>query len=373
MTRAVLITFQFSVSLLLAYSAQVMVKQLNFVSDRVVDQNQTLVIDLPLEEDVYPLLKKFDASLKQLSFVNQSAFIGPGAIPASKPEMDIFKVDVNGGSAIQTLKYVEVDPNYFHVLGFQLLAGRLFTDDEPGDWSAVIVDERYVKQQGWKDDPLQHKICYGGNACEGLHILGVVRHEGIGGLPQKENPLLYYPLNKQPEKLIVKLSAINHEKLEQIKTRWGDIVQRPIQYQFLDHYIGLQLERERKVEQQVYLFSATAVLLIAAGLFGMIHGHLSRKKRETAIRKVFGAPIKDLLQLSWTRHVLLFVVSLSLAYPLSYIILQDWLGNFPSKVDVGFMAFIQIAFLHLAILLMAISYHAWQLTRAKPINVIRHE
>jgi putative ABC transport system permease protein len=277
--NAILIILQFSVSLVLVFASRIIVEQVAMISETSshANQKQTLVIDLP-QDSSQSLQKTFNASVKQLAFVDQSSFVSGGAIPTSESVFDIFKISGQVGSGIQMLNYVQVDRQYFEVLNLKLIAGRLFQDDEAGEWDAVIVSESFVKAQGWKKDPLQNRICYGGNTCDGVPILGVVRDEGYWGPQQKERPSLFYPLQKQPEKLIIKFSSVNLEKLEQVKALWTKTFNQPFEYKFLDQYVSKQLEREQKLEQQIFWFSMAAILLVSSGLFGMIHVQLTNKK-----------------------------------------------------------------------------------------------
>jgi putative ABC transport system permease protein len=372
--NALLIILQFSVSLVLVFASRVIVEQVRMISETssYADEKQTLVIDLP-QDSTQALQKKFNTAVRQLSFVSQSSFVGGGAIPTSESVFDIFKVYGQSGSAIQMLKYVQVDPHYFEVLNLKLIAGRLFQDGEAGDWDAVIVSESFVKAQGWKNDPLQNKICYGGTGCEGVPVLGVVRDEGYWGPQQKERPSLFLPLNKRPEKLIIKLSSIDLEKLEQVKTLWAKTLNQPLEYKFLDQYVSKQLERKQKLEQQIFWFSMAAILLVVTGLFGMIHVQLTNKKKETAIRKVFGATIFQLIRFGWKPNVIFLIAALCIAYPLSYPILHYWLAQFPSKVEISFAVFMETILLHLTVFTVAIGYHTWQLKRSKPLETIRYE
>ncbi|MCU0368969.1 MAG: FtsX-like permease family protein, partial [Cyclobacteriaceae bacterium] len=275
---------------------------------------------------------------------------------------------------LEYLKNIIIDNNkhYFKLLNLEIIAGRGFTENEIGSWDAVIVSDSYVRQQGWKDDPLQHKICYGG-ACEGVPVIGVVRDASFWGLQKSERPMLYYPLYGIPQKMIIRLTSIDDVKVEEIKSLWQKTVQRPFEFQLLDQYLAKHLTKERKMVKQISWLSAIAVLLIIMALLGMIHVQLIRNKKSTAVRKVFGARITDLLRLTWRSHLLLFLIACVFAYPLVHTIMQYWLEQFTLKTTISLMTFIKSIIPLVIIIFFAMLYHSWKLGRMKPLDTIRYE
>jgi len=368
------VTFQFCIALSLIFSSQIILEQVQEIYGFQTRSNpkQSIIVDIPQEEELLPVIQNFSSLLQHQSNVNQTAFAGVGALPSVDPLMDIFNVNSDGAGSIQTLKYTHVDSHYFKLLNLEIIAGRGFTENEIGSWDAVIVSDSYVRQQGWKDDPLQHKICYGG-ACEGVPVIGVVRDASFWGLQKSERPMLYYPLYGIPQKMIIRLTSIDDVKVEEIKSLWQKTVQRPFEFQLLDQYLAKHLTKERKMVKQISWLSAIAVLLIIMALLGMIHVQLIRNKKSTAVRKVFGARITDLLRLTWRSHLLLFLIACVFAYPLVHTIMQYWLEQFTLKTTISLMTFIKSIIPLVIIIFFAMLYHSWKLGRMKPLDTIRYE
>jgi len=372
--RSAMVVLQFTVCLALVFGSNIISDQMILISNSwdKTYKNQLLVIDLPQNEELSSALNQFNQEILQLSYVSNSSFAGPESLPTKEPMFDIFSVDIPGGRGIRNLPFVLVDENYFDVLGLSIISGRSFNNlDMDEGWDIVMVNEAFVKSQGWTDDPLNHTICYGG-FCEGAPIVGVVRDLSVNGVGSSE-PMLYYPNNRLPERLIIKLSKVDNEIIRQLKDRWKTIVKSPFEYRFLDDYLREQLRDNEELEKQVYWFSLTAISIAAIGLLGLISINLSQRKKDTAIRRVFGAQITDLLFSTWTRYLLLILPALVLAYPLTFIFMNHWLSQFSLQTAVTFSSYLKPIILIIIILAIILSYHAVRLHRTKALDSIRYE
>ncbi|MBL7860535.1 MAG: ABC transporter permease [Cyclobacteriaceae bacterium] len=367
-------TFQFCITLTLLFSSRIILDQLQEVTGWGKDshQNQSLVVNVPHQEDVMPAVENFARMLQQQPYVMQASLTGVGALPSLEASMDIFGVHSEWGKSIQTLQYTEVDATYFDLFNLNIVAGRPFTEEDMGSWEAVIVSESYVKQQGWSDDPLQHRICYGG-ICDGVQVVGVVRDALFWGLQQSERPMLYYPLQSAPEKLVIKLSLFDPTKLDEIKSLWLGAVQLPFDCQFFDQYVAKHVEKERKTEQQISLLAGVSILLIALGFLGVVHVQLTKRKKAIALRKVFGATLIDLLKSGWRDQLQFLLIAVIVSYPLAWLVLQSWLAQFTSKTSVNLVTFLQSLIPVAVIILFALIYHGWKLGRMKSLDIIRYE
>lgn len=374
----VLLVFQFTTSIALVFSALIVMNQMNLLSGsgNRMNINQIMVIDIPDDESSNPSLEQVRHTITQLPYVTNISFTGYHSLPTQVPDYEIFRVEVEGKKRIRTLAYARVDENFFNTLNIPFIAGRTFSKEEIESeyyWNSPIVNEAFVKAQDWKDDPLQHSISYGGTNKEGHQIIGVVNDFGFHGFHRKAQPMIFYPNKNYPEKLMIHFSAMDNNKLNEIKSIWANLTKLPIDFRFLDDYFLQVVEKEKNLQHLLFYFSVVSIAIASLGLFGLINISLIQRKKETAIRRICGAQLIHLLKITWKEYTLLLLISVLLAYPISYISLTYWLESFPNKTPISLQVYIQaIAFIAI-IVLTVVAYHAIQISKSKSIKWIRYE
>ena len=121
------------------------------------------------------------------------------------------------------------------------------------------------------------------------------------------------------------------------------------------------------------VFTAVALLIAVLGLMAMNSYFVGHRRREIAIRRVFGAEISSI-----TLHLLLTVViqsivAMAIAIPLSW-----WLAPMVSSIS-GLtikMEFIPLLFslvIVLAVNLFTAAFQGWSAATENPVNSIKNE
>ena len=62
-----------------------------------------------------------------------------------------------------------------------------------------------------------------------------------------------------------------------------------------------------------------------------------------------------------------------IAWPLSWLIMNRWLENFAYRSDLSIRIFLTAAITGILISTITISWHAWNVARANPVNSLRYE
>ena len=202
-----------------------------------------------------------------------------------------------------------VTEDYFATMGLRLMKGRgLKTEDRTGDVRGVVVNQQLVAKAWPNKDPLG-EIIRGNNPGKPWYtarVVGVVENVRQWSADAEVQPEMYtapeghwgnsaflvlrspLPAGQLTPLLRRELAAIDSElALKDIRTM-RDIVDRSTQ-------------SARAMAGLVNFFMATALGLVAVGLYGTLSYHVQQRTREIGVRLAIGAVKRDIARLVFTQ------------------------------------------------------------------------
>lgn len=358
-----------TVALSMVFSAKVVRNQVDELlnMDPGYNANQILVIDVPTDTSVYRLLSSLKETLGAQSFVSHVSLSGAYSTPTDDIGFDIFSVDQGDGESYRTISYIKVDNEYFDLFNIQLREGTMFFKEMSHEYKEqVIVNEALVRTMGWTN-PLQEYI-------SNFEIVGVVENFRFYGLERNTEPLIFR-LNKEfPEKILIGLHGATRENLASIKELWTSHIKgHPFSYRFLDDYFQQRLEKEYAIKNLLMLFTLVSVLIACIGIFGAINIRMEQSMKETGIRKILGGGMAQLLSPNYREYAISIAVASILAFPLSILMLNQWLEKFAHKTSIAPTLFLESLMVIVALNLLAIIYHMIRISKINPLETIKNE
>src|SRR3546814_5334421 len=122
---------------------------------------------------------------------------------------------------------------------------------------------------------------------------------------------------------------------EAVRQKIGDIWKRlapdvPYEGEFADQQLAGLYTTDRARGQTFAVFALLAIVIACLGLFGLAAFTAERRTKEIGIRKVFGARVKDIVQLlAWQFSKPVILANL-IAWPVAWWLMRDWLNGFRS-------------------------------------------
>jgi len=391
--RKVLIGFQFVLSIGLIASTFIMTKQLNFLKNKNLgfDKEQLVSVQLQVPEGRMTSTINYGMEIAQLFKNKLSSQPEIQSVAASSHTFspggwtEIGYTDLDG-------KYNEfnlniVSPEYIPTMNMEIKSGRNFQPNSESDKRrAVIVNEAFAR--AYNIDNLENaKIT---DALFGDHvIIGIVKdfnytslHGEIKPLALSLNPSLFFVQNVNinvysnlTPKLLVRLKANNIQKgLSAIEQSWLEISgDTDFNYNFIDQQLDSLYEQEQNLGTIVGIASLFAILVGGLGLFALASLNIRNRMKELSIRKILGASNGSNLYLIVKEYIIMLLITLAIATPISWYIMSDWLSTFTYKIDITVMIFLYAGLVAAITAAISISYHSFKAIKTAPLEYVRNE
>ena len=239
------------------------------------------------------------AELKQVPGVESVSYSNSG--PANEFE-DLEQIYGSLTSAPLQAALDWVAPDFFHVAGMHLLAGRDFTwrDDEHAPQVAIISHSLAEKLFGG-ENPVGRTVYLGPHArAEPMKIVGVVNSASLWKVESWHPMAIYRPASGPDAQPLLDIRTTVDPR--SIKPEAERVV-RSLGHQYslrtmtveerLDSYISVQ----RLTALLTGFFGVLALLISSIGLYGLMSFHVARRTAELGIRLALGARRQQVLSM----------------------------------------------------------------------------
>jgi putative ABC transport system permease protein len=372
--RALLVVFQFAVSIGLGIAAIVVFSQIRFVRD----------LDLGFRRDgvvvVRNLTKLTPPARESLVRVlgENPQIVGTAlsnAVPFDTNNTSNILVGFREDRDSVTAHIVSASPDFPGLYDIPIVAGRrlsaAYGDDAAG--KNVLVNAAFVRRLGHSaDQAIGKSVTLMGRPATVVGVLGDSKFDGVRG---PALPAVYVDDPGETTLLSIRLRAgRTADTLAFIDKAWRSFAPNSaIERYFLSDAFGSLLESDEKAGALFTLFVGIALSVACLGLFGLAVFTADRRTKEIGIRKVFGGRTPDMVGLLLWRISIPVLIANAIAWPIAYYGLRTWLDGYAYRISLGPMYFVTASAAALAIAWGTVFVHALRLARANPVHALRYE
>lgn len=376
--RKSLVVFQFASSIILIISVIVILQQINYIRNKDLGYNPKGVVSVSI---------RAAQNKQQVSaFVNDLKNIV--SVESASPSQSL-PGEMESGKSIKKLttdkdgfpvRTCNTDGSIIKTMQLKLLAGTTIPQTTAvGDTNCyLLINESVMRYLGYKTP--QEAI--GKYAITEMNhnaiIKGVVKDFNYESLKNEVGGYIYYITNKRTEPLNTLLIRYNTRNLshfmQQVQNAFKtDLPNSSFDYEFLDTHIQTLYTSEQHTASTAKVFSMLAIFVACLGLFGLAASIAEQRTKEIGIRKVLGASVSGIARLLTSDFLRLVIISILIASPVAWYMMNKWLTGFSYRINVNAWAFIIAGAMALVFALLTISSHAIKAAMMNPVKSLRSE
>jgi putative ABC transport system permease protein len=369
--RSALVVFQFTTSIVLIIGTLIVTRQMNFILHKKLGFDKEQVLLLNGTQILGDNLPAFKNRLQQLPMVQSVAVSDYLPVAESKRNGNEFweaGKDKEGNSS--GTQIWQVDSGYIPTLGMKIVEGRNFSTAMKSDSQGVIINQALAKKLNLAP-ALGKRITNGGQSYQ---VIGVVEdfhfeslRENIGGM--------CLVLGNSSNVVSVKIKGQDMQKaIQQISAIWKNLAPtQPIRTTFLDDSYAKMYADVRRMGYIFSNFAILAIVVACLGLFALSTYLAEQRRKEIGIRKVLGASVGSVMGLLVRNFLVLILISLFIAVPTAWYLMQKWLEDFVYRYHIRGDVFLLAGFSVILIALLTISVQALRSALSNPLDSLRNE
>jgi len=372
--RKALIVTQFVVAIVLITSTLVIHRQINYSQARDIGYDKSRLISFQINDNSRPHKELIRRELLETGIARSVSINFASMTESMNKRTDHlrWRGKVPGNPITFERNYAEAD--WAKTTGVQIIQGRdIDIREYPGDSTAMLLNETAVKVMGF-DDPIG-EIVYEWDTQ--YRVVGVVKDFVLESPYDPIRPMVIGgPANNWFTNIIVKLNdqgsiAEHIGRMEQIFSKYAP--NDGFQYRIVDEVYARHFDKEQRIGSLVSWFAALAVFISCLGLFGLSAYMAENRRKEIGIRKVLGASIFDIVKLLTKEFLILVTVSLVIALPVAWWVMNRWLDGFAYRTNIPWWLLVAVAALTIGIALVTVSWQAIRSAMADPVKAIKSE
>ncbi len=268
--------------------------------------------------------------------------------------------------------------DYLGTMGVPLLKGRLFNEQDAADAKGrVVINETMARRHWPNEDPIGRRVRISWDDLEDevIGVVGDVKHSGLDAEPRA---MTYWPYARNAYGTMTVTVRTAGDTSRVVSSIVGLVRQLDPELvvanvKTMDEVVSNSVAQRRLTMLLLTIFAATALLLAAVGIYGVIAYNVTQRTQEIGIRMALGAQRSDVLGMV-VRQALLLVVAGIVLGGAGALLLTRLMEGLLFQVKPGDpITFIVVSSVLAAVALLASYIPGRRATRVDPVIALRAE
>src|SRR5688572_3989774 len=276
-----------------------------------------------------------------------------------------------------------VSPDYLRAMNITVLQGRTFTAEDNSDAPRRLMINQALAQRDFpNEDPVGKRITLGNTDANNqpiwFEIVGVTANVRSLELREEAPPELYFAASQLPfqNMAIVVRSTVEPESVAPALRQAVAEVDRGVpvaQVQTMEHVVSASVTQPRFNLFLVGLFGGVALLLSAAGIYGVTAYTVTQRTHELGIRLALGAQVSDVLRLVLGQGMAVIGIGLVIGLAAAFGLMRLMRSLLFGVGENDPLTFAAITLVLLFVALLACYLPARRATKVDPMIALRYE
>lgn len=375
--RNALIILQFTIACIMISSTYVIYTQFRHLQNADMGINKDYVISVPLfnvengRANVERLRQRLYANPGVLSVTGSNINIGMGKDNSQSKSTTGFEYK---GKSV-SVNMASVDYDYLKTLGLKPIEGRDFEKSRDDDSAYHILLSATAAQQ-FGEKNMAGMTIITDSTMPAWHIAGVFPDFHLYSLHEERQPLaLVLSKNDVIRYCFIKVNPAHAlDVMDAVKAEMAVIEPgRDFKGSFIDENINNWYKAEKIMSVMFGVAAVVAIVLSCLGLLAMVLLVVQQRVKEIGVRKVLGAGVQQISFLISREFILLVGIAICIATPISWLLMHQWLEDFPYRVILHWWMFAAVAITAFVITIITIGFNTIKAALQNPVKSLRTE
>jgi putative ABC transport system permease protein len=271
------------------------------------------------------------------------------------------------------INVMAIDEEFIPAFDMNLIAGRNFAMDVADMNDATIVNEAMLEAAGITDAEaaIGQELRIGEFRVK--KIIGVVKNFHQQSLHEAQTPIIFYYIPWVQDYITFTINSNNiRDVLQTIEREYkAAFPENAFDFFFLDDQFNAQYRSDERSWKTFIFFSMLSIGIACLGLFGLSSFIVDQRSKEIALRKVLGASSRAITLVLSGEFIRLVLISILLAAPLSWMLMNEWLQDFAFRIQVPWWSIVIAAASTILIAWITIGYQTIKASLSNPVDAIK--
>ncbi|MCI0415374.1 ABC transporter permease [bacterium] len=274
-----------------------------------------------------------------------------------------------------------VSPGYIETMGIPLRHGRSFHENDRSNAPFVaLISESLAKLRFQQSDPTGHRLRIGPTNGPPYTIVGVVADVKQMSLAANESFAVYIPAQQwqfkdQTMSLVIRAQRDAATLAPVVRAAVGSIDpdQPIVRVATMDELLAASASERRFALILFQTFALAALLLAAAGIYGVLAGTVAQRTREIGVRSALGASRRDIVVLIVRKGITLTGLGVAIGFLTATVVTQGIVAILFQISRLDPPTYFAVVALLFSVAIVASGLPAWRASRIDPAITLRAE